>query len=229
MPKVNSRRIGRPVAEDSEALDRHILRTATRLFINQGYAATSMEQVAAAAGAGKQTIYRRYASKEELFAAVLKEMVDAVLKISSAPQREASDPLAALRESMWAAMELGSQSHPLALYRILIAEAPRFPLLIDRVAKALIEPTDEMLSRLIVAARESGQLRSDYSVADMLHALSGMITGRYVEDRLLGRKGLSGETERRAFFDAAWALFLEGAARAGFPRLAFRGGGLGST
>nr|WP_242621770.1 TetR family transcriptional regulator [Komagataeibacter xylinus] len=43
----------------SEELDALILKTATRLFGEQGYAATSVEQIAAVAKVGKQTIYRR--------------------------------------------------------------------------------------------------------------------------------------------------------------------------
>ncbi|MCJ8355797.1 helix-turn-helix domain-containing protein, partial [Novacetimonas hansenii] len=54
---------GRPDSRMSEELDALILKTATRLFGEQGYAATSVEQIAAVAKVGKQTIYRRHPSK----------------------------------------------------------------------------------------------------------------------------------------------------------------------
>jgi TetR/AcrR family transcriptional repressor of mexJK operon len=51
-----------------------IAQAALDLFLQQGYMATSMDAVAAQAGVTKQTVYRYYPSKEELFAAVMEEI-----------------------------------------------------------------------------------------------------------------------------------------------------------
>ena len=59
---------GRP--RESET-DRVILQAALQLLTDKGYAGMSIEQVASLAGVGKTTIYRRYASKEELAAAAV--------------------------------------------------------------------------------------------------------------------------------------------------------------
>lgn len=56
---------GRP---RSAAADRAILQATLDLLGEVGYAAMSIEAIAARAGVGKATIYRRYASKEELVA-----------------------------------------------------------------------------------------------------------------------------------------------------------------
>jgi len=48
-----------------------ILRAAARAFADGGFAATSMDDVAAAAGITKLIVYRHFESKEELYAAVL--------------------------------------------------------------------------------------------------------------------------------------------------------------
>lgn len=48
-----------------------ILRAAARAFADGGFAATSMEDVAAAAGVTKLIVYRHFESKEELYGAVL--------------------------------------------------------------------------------------------------------------------------------------------------------------
>ncbi len=61
-----------------------ILLSAARLFHAQGVAATSVDEVLAAAGAGKGQLYRYFASKEELTAAV----VDHQLVRYLGPQRE---------------------------------------------------------------------------------------------------------------------------------------------
>lgn len=51
-----------------------IVQAALNLFMEQGYAATSMDSVAGLAGVTKQTVYRYYPSKEELFTAVMEKI-----------------------------------------------------------------------------------------------------------------------------------------------------------
>jgi TetR/AcrR family transcriptional repressor of mexJK operon len=48
-----------------------IVQVALELFLELGYAATSMDAVASQAGVTKQTVYRYYPSKEELLTAVM--------------------------------------------------------------------------------------------------------------------------------------------------------------
>lgn len=68
MSKCAKNLSGRP---RSAAADRAILQATLDLLGEVGYAAMSMEAIAARAGVGKATIYRRYASKEELVADAL--------------------------------------------------------------------------------------------------------------------------------------------------------------
>jgi AcrR family transcriptional regulator len=61
-----------PRAERQES----ILRGAAGAFARTGYAATSMEDIAAASGITKLIVYRHFASKEELYRAVLQRVFD---------------------------------------------------------------------------------------------------------------------------------------------------------
>jgi AcrR family transcriptional regulator len=63
VPTAPSRPPGRP---RSVLADKAIQDAAIDLFVEQGFEAMSMEGVAARAGVGKTTIYRRWDSKEEL-------------------------------------------------------------------------------------------------------------------------------------------------------------------
>jgi AcrR family transcriptional regulator len=54
---------------------RHIVESARRLFIEQGYAATSMRELASAAGVSLQTLYNAFTSKYGLFSAVMDVVV----------------------------------------------------------------------------------------------------------------------------------------------------------
>ena len=215
MAKTGARRArGATAAAAAGAeLNRRILSAARRLFVNRGFAATSMDEIAAAVGASKQAVYRRYASKDELFAAMLSGLANATLEASSDAEGVSADPLAELRQTLMAALELLAWPQTVALYRVLIAESRRFPRLIDRAAAAAFERFDSPCRRLLVAARQSGQLRDDQPVEDMFHVLIGSLTGWFVRDRLLGRATLATAEDRRRYFEFAWALFIEGAAR----------------
>ena len=59
---------------DRAARRETILRGAADAFAQQGYAATSMEDVAAAAGITKLIVYRHFGSKQELYDAVLERV-----------------------------------------------------------------------------------------------------------------------------------------------------------
>ncbi len=61
---------GRPRSEEKR---RRILEAATRLFTEQGYEGTSVDDIAAAAGVSKQTVYSHYESKENLFGVAVSE------------------------------------------------------------------------------------------------------------------------------------------------------------
>ncbi|MBD3670471.1 MAG: TetR/AcrR family transcriptional regulator [Gammaproteobacteria bacterium] len=61
-------------ATKAELKQTSITEAALDLFLRQGYAATSMDAVAAQSGVTKQTVYRYYPSKKELFTAVLESI-----------------------------------------------------------------------------------------------------------------------------------------------------------
>ncbi|WP_338131388.1 TetR/AcrR family transcriptional regulator [Cohnella rhizosphaerae] len=62
---------------DRKSTDRRkqVLETAARSFAAFGYKATTMDQVAKAAGVGKGTIYTFFANKEELFEQIVRELI----------------------------------------------------------------------------------------------------------------------------------------------------------
>lgn len=64
-------RRGRPSPERAAAIASTILDAATELFLREGYEGTSMDAVAERAGVPRTTLYRRYADKSALLAAVL--------------------------------------------------------------------------------------------------------------------------------------------------------------
>lgn len=91
VPKDEAAPAGRQLLSREER-QASILRAAATAFAHAGYAATSMEDVAAEAGVTKLILYRHFESKEELYRAVLAEvsdrMRDEFLAVLSRPDAE---------------------------------------------------------------------------------------------------------------------------------------------
>ncbi|WP_242183026.1 TetR/AcrR family transcriptional regulator [Sphingomonas sp. CARO-RG-8B-R24-01] len=131
------RRGGRPSADQAGDVDRRILDAATDLFLRLGYDATSCDQVVVQAGAGKASLYARYANKEELFAAVVRRMVDHTLVPSGAVPWDLSvqDRLRAVGHSL---LEHALTPEAVALMRVVVTTAHRMPdlaRLVDRIGR----------------------------------------------------------------------------------------------
>jgi AcrR family transcriptional regulator len=100
-------RVPRP---PKEAVRSRVLQAAGEVFAQRGFAAASMDQVAAAAGFTKGAVYSNFASKDELFLALMAEEVQRRVDGVSAALQTATDLPAALaavnaelsrREAAW--------------------------------------------------------------------------------------------------------------------------------
>jgi TetR/AcrR family transcriptional repressor of mexJK operon len=108
---------------------------ATKLFLRDGYRSTSMDQVAADAAVSKQTVYKHFADKEQLFRAIVLGVTansEGIIKgLTSILDEEkvetAADLRAALERLADRYIELVLAPNVLSLRRLVIAEAERFP------------------------------------------------------------------------------------------------------
>lgn len=136
---------GRPRAEDAGQVDLLILTAATTLFLKQGFARTTMDQVAAASGAGKSSLYARYASKQALFGAVVQHSIEMMFgNLTVLPH--GCDPTARLRHT---GLELlRNLLHPrcIALMRMTAAETANFPELAAMAYQVSLEGAVRCLS-----------------------------------------------------------------------------------
>jgi TetR/AcrR family transcriptional regulator, mexJK operon transcriptional repressor len=107
-----------------------IVEAAAEVFLERGYVATRVGDVASRAGVARRTIHNLYETKEQLFHAALTEALDTAERFSL----EVADPLGGgddvedwLRDTglRLARAVLGGRIVPLR--RLLIAEAARFP------------------------------------------------------------------------------------------------------
>jgi AcrR family transcriptional regulator len=87
--------------DDDERI-RHLRSVARKEFGRRGYEATTMRDIAAAAGLSTGTVYRTFASKDELLASIMRSYTAKVKRVWDAALRSASSPLERLDALMWA-------------------------------------------------------------------------------------------------------------------------------
>jgi len=164
---------GRP--RSSEA-DRAILRAALNLLMELGYAGMSVEGVAAEAGVGKTTIYRRYAAKQELAMAALAS----VMELEEVPDTgSARGDLEALVGDMMPSFMRGPGA---SLVGTLLAERERNPELLDTWRRRAVTPRMEQLRAIIARAQERGEIRPGIH----LHTAGGALFGTLLAMVIIG-------------------------------------------
>jgi TetR/AcrR family transcriptional repressor of mexJK operon len=118
---------GRPSRLESAQLSDRILDVATMLFLGHGFGATSIEAVAKRAGISKRTFYHRFSGKEMLFEAVVRRLIDLWTPPFDTALLEAPSLAEGLRRVAEHMLNVALTPEALALHRMVIAEAPRFP------------------------------------------------------------------------------------------------------
>jgi TetR/AcrR family transcriptional regulator, mexJK operon transcriptional repressor len=144
----------------TETTRQGLLAAAQRLFLERGFQATSTDAILAEAGvSSKETLYRYFASKEELFVAVLgnltSEQPDFLARLAVLPPPR---DVRALREALTTVaremLTLICQPSYLALWRTMMAETPRFPQLGAAFFSAIPARGFTLVGSLLREARE---------------------------------------------------------------------------
>jgi AcrR family transcriptional regulator len=158
------RRPGRPRSEQAE---RAIIDAALSLFAEYGPDGVCMEQVAARAGVGKATIYRRWSGKEDL-------LLDALAALKTPlpePQgRSVRDDLVAV---------LGAMCHDTAdprrarQFALLQGEGAKYPRLMSRFIETVVEPRRDVVRSILRRGVATGELRADTDIETALYVLRG--------------------------------------------------------
>ncbi|MFD3930933.1 TetR/AcrR family transcriptional regulator [Streptomyces sp. NPDC058614] len=160
-----------PLRRDAEANRRRVLAAAREVFRERGVEA-SLSDIAAHAGLGLGTVYRRFSNKEELVDALFDDMVDT---LASAAEEGLADPDAwrGLVTSIEKACEVQAFDRGLREVMLGASVGPR------RQAQVLARITPAM-DALISRAKEQGALRADVMPVDipMIQLMVASITDR---------------------------------------------------
>jgi len=112
-----------------------VVDAARTLFLRQGYAGTTMEEIAALAGLTKRTLYNNYADKEALFTQIVADVIEYAEEFARGLREEftvgiTAANLSATLDDLGRRLALGIvRPEVIALRRLLIGEAREFPAL----------------------------------------------------------------------------------------------------
>jgi len=138
-----------------------ILEAAFVEFSRNGYATTTLDQIAERAGVTKGTIYVYFESKEHLFISMVRELMkvtlDAVHEIFSREEGTTGELLRELFGFIY--QNIVEDRRRREVVRMLIAEASRFPALADRYHEEIHRPCMELLKQTIQRGMDRGEIR----------------------------------------------------------------------
>ncbi len=164
--RETSRRPGRPRSEQAEQA---IIEATLDLFAEQGFEGVCVEAVAARAGVGKATIYRRWPNKEELLLAAFGSLKSPYPEAKGVSVR---DDLLAMVQVMCADK---ADPRKARRYALLLGEGNKYPRLMARYKETVVQPRRDAMRAVIRHGVETGELRPDTDVEIAMLTLTGAI------------------------------------------------------
>lgn len=151
---------GRP--ELSRAKRNQILEGAAAVFREAGYERTSVDAIAARAGVSKATIYNHFHDKEALFVATVEQENQGVReRFLSLLEHPTGDIEADLRKIGEQLLRLTGSPASVMRFRIIVAEAGRFPQVCQSLYDCGIVAGHTRMSAFLARATQLGLLAAD--------------------------------------------------------------------
>jgi AcrR family transcriptional regulator len=166
------RRPGKPGRPRSEQAEQAIIEATLDLFAEQGFEGVCVEAIAARAGVGKATIYRRWPNKEEVLLAAFGSLKSPYPEPAGVSVR---DDLVAMVKVMCADK---ADPRKARRYALLLGEGEKYPRLMARYKETVVEPRRDVMRAVIRRGIETGELRPDTDVEIALLALTGVVLAK---------------------------------------------------
>jgi AcrR family transcriptional regulator len=134
-----------------------IVAAATHLFLERGFGAVSMDELAAEAGVARRTLYNQFASKEEIFREMLQRILGQLERAVPPGIETQGDVEAVLRLVARMILQLHRNRDYLGFLRMVVADSRQFPWIAEEFT-AIMNPQMERLIRLLAHLTSMGVL-----------------------------------------------------------------------
>ena len=159
-------------ALEASAKRERLLSAAFEVFARDGLDAP-MSEVAETAGAGVASVYRCFASKRELLAALVVARMELIVEVAHESEWREGDRWSALVEMLRRLVERQSVDAVLGEARALVGDDPEVIAATERATRAM--------DRLLAAARAEGRLRPDATALDLRLLFAATRAAKQVE------------------------------------------------
>ncbi len=201
-----------PRQRRKDARPQELLDAALQLFVEKGFAATRIDEVARVAGVSKGTLYLYYPSKEDLFKAVVRQKLGALIaeggEIAAQHQGSVSELLVLLMRTWW---ERVGNTPAAGIHKIVLSEVRNFPELAQFYADEVITPADQLFCQCVQRGIERGEFRP-MPLQEVAHALIAPVIFLALHQHSFGCCPISGDEgiEPQRLLDTHLDLVLRG-------------------
>lgn len=191
--------------ENNKEKFEQILQGAMQEFLARGYAGTSMEKVAAAAGVSKPTVYSYFKDKEVLFQFLIENLVKKKFNSAFGNHPLEGKPEIVLRNIADTAFKNFAEDEEFSCFmRTIVGESGRFPELAKIWVKNLLEPEIEAVGQYLAAHPE---LKISDPQAAALLFISTLAHNHLVQEILHGKDII--QIERSRIVDNLMEMMLK--------------------
>jgi TetR/AcrR family transcriptional regulator, transcriptional repressor of aconitase len=164
-----------------------ILSAARRCFLRDGFHATSMQDLFAEAGLSSGAVYRYFASKDDVIAAIAEEnMRDVVAMIHDVASSQPDRPIGAVLADIFKVVQTNDARDGLAGLALLAwSETLRSPVLADRFAELFAQMRAD-LSEVVRENQRAGNLPRQVPAESLATVLISIVPGYILQLATLG-------------------------------------------
>ncbi|QIM50969.1 TetR/AcrR family transcriptional regulator [Hydrogenophaga crocea] len=159
-------------ARRKEARPGELIEAALALFVEKGFAATRVEEVAARAGVSKGTLFLYFPSKEDLFKAVVRENIAGRFpEWDNELAQFTGDSLELVRYAMHTWWERIGMTPASGITKLVMSESGTFPEIANFYQQEVIGPGHALLRRILQRGIDRGEFRElplDYAVYSLI-------------------------------------------------------------
>ncbi|AOS78197.1 MULTISPECIES: TetR/AcrR family transcriptional regulator [Hydrogenophaga] len=159
-------------ARRKEARPGELIEAALALFVEKGFAATRVEEVAARAGVSKGTLFLYFPSKEDLFKAVVRDTVAGRFPEWADELAEfQGDSVELVRYAMHTWWERVGMTPASGITKLVMAEASTFPEIASFYQNEVVAPGHDLIRRILQRGIDRGEFREmplDYAVYSLI-------------------------------------------------------------
>jgi AcrR family transcriptional regulator len=186
-----------------------LLQAATDVFLEQGYAATSIDAIIERAGGSKRNIYSEFGNKENLFTAIVAENAAKAVAALAIEEIDARDLRGTLMAFGHRLMDIYMSPSLLGVYRVIISESQRLPALVKKFYNQGPGRASARLAEVLEQARARGDIETSDCIKAADHFVS-MIRGNLHLQVLVGLRSPPRAKEAGEVVESVVDLFLNG-------------------